>query len=100
MRFPIGVEQNVPRLDVAVQNTYFEQALGLDPRNVELLSYAAMTYGWLRQFPAALKLYDRAIQTKRPAKSKPALCHVESFVLRLGQAPSKRPSILFLRLEI
>jgi len=40
---------------------YFEQALVLDPRNVELLSHAALTYGWLRQFPAALKLYDRAL---------------------------------------
>ncbi len=38
---------------------YFEQALALDPRNVELLSEAAGTYTMLRQFPAALKLYDR-----------------------------------------
>ena len=40
---------------------YFEQALALDPRNVELLDYAALTYAILRQFPAALKLYDRAL---------------------------------------
>ena len=40
---------------------YFEQALALDPRNVELLIDAAGTYGMLRQFPAALKLYDRAL---------------------------------------
>jgi serine/threonine protein kinase/uncharacterized protein HemY len=40
---------------------YFEQALALDPRNVELLIIAAQTYGMLRQFPAALKLYDRAL---------------------------------------
>ena len=40
---------------------YFEQALALDPRNVELLSDAAWTYAMLRQFPAALKLYDRAL---------------------------------------
>ena len=40
---------------------YFEQALALDPRNVELLDYAALTYASLRQFPAALKLYDRAL---------------------------------------
>jgi len=40
---------------------YFEQALALDPRNVELLADAAGTYAMLRQFPAALKLYDRAL---------------------------------------
>src|SRR5207249_977972 len=40
---------------------YFEQALALDPRNVELLIDAALTYFLLRQFPAALKLYDRAL---------------------------------------
>jgi len=40
---------------------YFEQALALDPRNVDLLVNAAWTYKVLRQFPAALKLYDRAL---------------------------------------
>ena len=40
---------------------YFEQALALDPRNVELLTDAAATYAMLRQFPAALKLYDRVL---------------------------------------
>jgi len=40
---------------------YFEQALARDPRNVELLCDAAWTYSMLRQFPAALKLYDRAL---------------------------------------
>ena len=40
---------------------YFEQALALDPRNVSLLVDAAGNYGMLRQFPAALKLYDRAL---------------------------------------
>jgi TolB-like protein/Tfp pilus assembly protein PilF len=40
---------------------YFEQALTLDPRNVELLIDAASTYTMLRQFPAALKRYDRAL---------------------------------------
>jgi TolB-like protein/Flp pilus assembly protein TadD len=39
----------------------FEQALALDPRNVELLLNAASAYHMLRQFPAALKLYDRAL---------------------------------------
>ena len=41
--------------------SYFEQALSLDPRNVELLTNAAATYIALRQFPAALKLCDRAL---------------------------------------
>src|SRR5262245_37168678 len=40
---------------------YFEQALVLDPRNVELLSNAAWSYCWHRQFPAALKLLDRVL---------------------------------------
>jgi serine/threonine protein kinase/predicted Zn-dependent protease len=40
---------------------YFEQGLVLDPRNVELLMDAAWTYAMLRQFPAALKLDDRAL---------------------------------------
>jgi serine/threonine protein kinase/Tfp pilus assembly protein PilF len=41
--------------------TYFERALALDPRNVELLVTAGETYVMFRQFPAALKLYDRAL---------------------------------------
>jgi serine/threonine protein kinase/Tfp pilus assembly protein PilF len=40
---------------------YFEQALALDPHNIELLSEAATTYVVLRQFPNALKLIDRAL---------------------------------------
>jgi len=40
---------------------YFEQALALDPRNVELLTNAASTYAMVRRFPAALKLYDRIL---------------------------------------
>jgi TolB-like protein/predicted Zn-dependent protease len=40
---------------------YFEEALALDPRNTQLLSEAALTYAMLRQFPTALKLYDRAL---------------------------------------
>ena len=40
---------------------YFEQALALDPRNVEVLGQAAATYQMLRQFPKALKLYDRTL---------------------------------------
>jgi serine/threonine protein kinase/Tfp pilus assembly protein PilF len=40
---------------------YLEQALILDPRNAELLLEAARTHTQLRQFPAALKLYDRTL---------------------------------------
>src|SRR5262245_11351902 len=40
---------------------YFEQALTLDPRNVELLVDAARNYASVRQFLAALKLYDRVL---------------------------------------
>jgi serine/threonine protein kinase len=42
-------------------NAYFERALSLDPRNVELLGQAAANYTFLRQFPTALKLYDRGL---------------------------------------
>jgi tetratricopeptide (TPR) repeat protein len=40
---------------------YFEQALALDPCNVELLIEAAWTHTGLRQFSAALKLHDRTL---------------------------------------
>jgi TolB-like protein/Tfp pilus assembly protein PilF len=40
---------------------YFEQALALDPRNVEVLNGAGMTYAWFRRLPAALKLFDRVL---------------------------------------
>jgi TolB-like protein/Tfp pilus assembly protein PilF len=39
----------------------FEQGLALDPRNINLLVGAAATYAMLRQFPVAIKLYDRAL---------------------------------------
>jgi len=40
---------------------YWEQTLALDPRNTEWLFNAADTYAMLRQFPAALKTYDRLL---------------------------------------
>jgi Serine/threonine protein kinase len=40
---------------------FLEQALALDPRNTEILSDTAWTYALLREFPTALKLYDRAL---------------------------------------
>jgi tetratricopeptide (TPR) repeat protein len=40
---------------------YWEQTLVLDPRNIEWLTAAAETYAMLRQFPAALRTYDRVL---------------------------------------
>jgi TolB-like protein/Tfp pilus assembly protein PilF len=40
---------------------YWERGLALNPRNTALLSEVAFTYAAFRQFPAALKLYDRAL---------------------------------------
>ena len=40
---------------------YFEKALALDPRNLEILGNAESTYDWHRQYPPALKLYDRIL---------------------------------------
>jgi len=40
---------------------YWERGLALDPRNTALLIEVAWTYAALRQFPRALKLYDRAL---------------------------------------
>jgi serine/threonine protein kinase/Tfp pilus assembly protein PilF len=41
--------------------SYFEQALAMDPRSVELLMDAAETYSIVRQFQVALKLCDRVL---------------------------------------
>jgi TolB-like protein/Flp pilus assembly protein TadD len=40
---------------------YWERGLALNPRNTALLTEVAFTYAALRRFPAALKLYDRAL---------------------------------------
>ncbi len=40
---------------------YWERGLALDPRNTALLIEVAWTYAAFRQFPTALKLYDRAL---------------------------------------
>jgi TolB-like protein/Tfp pilus assembly protein PilF len=40
---------------------YWDQTLALDPRNAGWLAKAAETYAMLRQFPAALKTYDRVL---------------------------------------
>jgi TolB-like protein len=43
---------------------YYNQALVLDPRNVELLTEAADNFDDLRRFDDALKLYDRALDIR------------------------------------
>ena len=43
---------------------YYNQALVLDPRNVELLTEAADNFDDLRRFDDALKLYDRAVDIR------------------------------------
>jgi TolB-like protein/Tfp pilus assembly protein PilF len=40
---------------------YWERGLALDPRNTALLTEVAFTYAAFRQFPIAIKLYDRAL---------------------------------------
>jgi TolB-like protein/Tfp pilus assembly protein PilF len=40
---------------------YWERGLALNPRNTALLTEVAFTYAALRQFPAAIKLYNRAL---------------------------------------
>jgi TolB-like protein/Tfp pilus assembly protein PilF len=40
---------------------YWDQGHALDPRNLDVIYQAAGTYAALRQFPTALKLYDRAL---------------------------------------
>src|SRR5437763_8502485 len=40
---------------------YWERGLALNPRNTALLTEVAFTYAAFRQFPPALKLYDRAL---------------------------------------
>src|SRR5881227_2618696 len=40
---------------------YWERGLALDPLNTALLTEVAWTYAALRQFPTALKLYNRAL---------------------------------------
>ncbi len=53
------VTQRAGHVDESI--AYFEQGLALDPRNMDLLVGAAASYAMLRQFPVAIKLYDRAL---------------------------------------
>jgi TolB-like protein/Tfp pilus assembly protein PilF len=41
--------------------SYWKRGLALNPRNTALLTEVAFTYAALRQFPTAIKLYDRAL---------------------------------------
>jgi serine/threonine protein kinase/cytochrome c-type biogenesis protein CcmH/NrfG len=53
------VARHTGRWDESI--SYYERALSLDPRNVELIAAAAWNYISLRQFPAALKLCERVL---------------------------------------
>jgi hypothetical protein len=53
------ITQNGEHVDESI--AYFEQGLALDPRNMDLPVEAAATDAMLRQFPVAIKLYDRAL---------------------------------------
>jgi TolB-like protein/Tfp pilus assembly protein PilF len=60
VRFALGlVARREGHWDESI--AYLEQALALDPRNIELLDEAAMAFTMLRQFPIALRLYGRAL---------------------------------------
>jgi TolB-like protein/Tfp pilus assembly protein PilF len=60
VRFALGlVTRREGHWDESI--AYLEQALALDPRNIELLDEAAMAFTMLRQFPIALRLYGRAL---------------------------------------
>jgi TolB-like protein/Tfp pilus assembly protein PilF len=41
--------------------SYFNEAEGLDPRNVTLLSQHAISYYWHRRFPEALRKFDQVL---------------------------------------
>jgi serine/threonine protein kinase/predicted Zn-dependent protease len=41
---------------------YLQQAIALDPGNVNMLMEMAWTYGMLRRLPAALEFYDRVLE--------------------------------------
>ena len=72
---------------------YSEQAIALDPRNVELLMEAAITYAELRQFPRALKLYDRALDISPTdpdvMASKAAIYHAQGNLQEAGKLLAK-----------
>ncbi len=74
--------------------SYFEQALVMDPGNAQLLMVAASTYSMLRQFPAALNLYDRALDIT------PYDPHVMAGKASIYQAQGKLPEAAKLLSEI
>jgi TolB-like protein len=57
---------------------YWEQSLALDPLNSDSLKECGLTYRMLRQFPAALSCFDRAL-TVRPNDSDPVAFKAELY---------------------
>ena len=58
--------------------TYWEQSLALDPLNFQSLMECGATYRMLRQFQAALNIFDRAL-TVRPNDPDPVACKAELY---------------------
>ena len=57
---------------------YCKQSLALDPLNFDSLTECGATYRMLRQFPAALNIYDRALTT-RPNDPYTLACEAELY---------------------
>jgi tetratricopeptide (TPR) repeat protein len=87
---------------------YFEQALALDPRNVEFLVDTALTYAMLRRFPAALKLCDRALDilpndpnlTDTKARIYQAQGNLKEAAKMLAEVNAQTPSVTALLTKI
>jgi TolB-like protein/Tfp pilus assembly protein PilF len=87
---------------------YWEQALARDPGNVELLMGAAWMYATLRQFPAALKLYDRALDVTpydpnviaAKANTYQAQGHLQEAAQLLTQVNAQTPSVMAFRTKV
>jgi eukaryotic-like serine/threonine-protein kinase len=69
---------------------YWERGLAFDPRNPAVLTEVAFTYTVLRQFPAALKLYDRALDILPDEPSimalKASICQAEGNLQEAAKA--------------
>jgi len=64
----------------------FNEALELDPRNLETLTHATLTYQGMRQFQKALQFIDRALDIARAtmerSRSRPTSTRVSASLIR------------------